>query len=787
MSYNLRIRLEHHDFLGKLSQIDILERDYAGNADVRTLEGNEPMVVNYGDKSGNELPTVYGSEAIMNFFAEYDFEFLSLYTSDSKKYRVDHKYDGTLVWSGFISPENWSEPLTATTYQVSATATDGLGALKNSIFPEYAEGTKLTLLQIIAVVLENTGLQININTAVDFTEVGQTAGTDILSQTYKQTESLAKMNCYDLLEEILLNCRIFQRLGQWWVVSYSALRSDTIAYKKYTYAGAYVSAGTIGVKLDSGDYWIENEPQLDMLPALKQQIFIQDYGYNKSLITNGSFAKFNEELAKFDTWTNLWATPEQLALDTDGNKFVFIPGKQYPDTFAHEGYGLITNGITKSLPVQETTSKLNFAMKYALMGSANPDTILGIKLWYSCLMFINIRVTGATNSYYLRRERYSDTRELKWEWINYNDKPSQGDDHICMKSAKSWIKSGPNRGKYANTFEDVTAYPPDQIIDHFEEFRATAEGIPGDGVLELYLYVPYTNRQQHTGSCYTGVTLELVDETDNQYPEQKSFKVINNVNNNYKPDDRTLVIGDLPQLANANIIYSHGLFRANGTSYTSGWSIPGSASYTFVEFACRLAAAEQANPRQVYSIRMQGITPTLAMVIDDITTTGRRLLENGISYDNRMGAIEGNYTEIPTLDIDALTVEVATEFDEEGLSIQEIPATPKNIEERVTLIDENGVKVSSPGYLYDKDFELKKFGDDPILDDMDGLPRFQIKKAAVAPYNLNQAAGQLQFSLTSVAEVNFGGNANQVKFSAGQLLIHNYNALDKDNRLKAME
>lgn len=772
MSYNLRIRLEHHDFLGKLSQIDIKERDFAGTHDVRTLEGNEPLVVNYGDKSSDELPTVYGSEAIMQFFAEYDFEFLSLYTSDSKKYRIDHTYDGALAWTGFLSPENWSEPLTATMYKVSATATDGLGALKNSKFPEYDEGTKLTMLQILSTVLENTGLQININTAVDFREVGQTPGTDVLTQTKKQAASLAKMNCYDLLVELFPNCRIFQRLGQWWIISYSALRNDTISYRKYTYAGEYISAGTISVKIDSADYWIENEPQLDVLPALKQQIFIQDYGYNKSLITNGSFAKFNEELAKFDTWTNLWTTPMQLDLDTDGNKYVYIPGQQYPDTFANKGFGLITNGIEKTLPVQQTTSKLNIAMKYALMGTA-----------HSCLMFIGIHLIGTSSSWYIRRKAFMGGPDAEFEWALF-PKPNQGDAHIPLRTALKQQTKAPKL--YYNTFENTTAYPPDKIIDHFEEFRATVEGIPGDGVLELYLYVPYTNRPQHAGACYTGVTFELVDENDNQYPEQKSFKVINNLDNNYRPDDRTMVIGDLPALANAHIIYANGLFRANGTSYTSGWAVEGSAYYPFVELMNRLDAAEKANPRQVYSIRMQGITPTLAMVIDDITITGRRLLENGISYDNRMGAIEGNYTELPIFDIDDLTVEVATEFDEEGVAKKEKLAMPENIEERVTLIDKNGAKVSTPGYLYDKDFELKKFGEDPVLDDMDGLTRFQIKKAAIAPYNLDQAAGQLQFSLTTVVEANADGVANKVRFSAGKLLLHNWNALDKDSRLTAL-
>lgn len=101
----------------------------------------------------------------------------------------------------------------------------------------------------------------------------------------------------------------------------------------------------------------------------------------------------------------------------------------------------------------------------------------------------------------------------------------------------------------------------------------------------------------------------------------------------------------------------------------------------------------------------------------------------------------------------------------------------------MTLLDKSGVKVSLPGYMYENDFEQKVV---PLYED-DGLPRLQIKREAITPYNLDQAAGQLQFSLTSVCEANYGGNANQLYFSSGQFLIHNFNALDKDDRLTALE
>lgn len=726
MAYGLRLRLEHDDFLGKTTRFDISKRDYTGIADVRTLEGKEPAKITYGDKSAAELPTIYGSELVLQFFAEFDMEFLYLFTADSKEYRVDKYYDSALVWSGFIAPENWSEPLIATPYQVTATATDGLGNLKNVTFPDYTDGTtRLSIIKIIAVILQQTGLQLPINTCIDWQEVEQTAGTDAMAEHYETIKPLAGKSSYEVLTDQLPNCRIFQRLGQWWVISYSALQDDTITYNNYDASGTLVEADkTIGVK--ASGYWIENEPNLDILPAIKQLIVIQDFGLNDNLIDNGSFTKYDPDINEFDGWTNVLVTPQQRKLDTDGNKYVYLPGSQYPGAFADHLFGNLTKGIKKEFRIKQTESIFKMSLSYALMSEVSSPLSASFP---ASMMFIQVKLIASGVTYYLRRKPYVE-KSPEFEWSIYSGTTPMGDDKITLGSGLKKSSAAGHSGEYYNTYNVITPYTPDQIGDHFNTFSATTPGIPASGTLEITMYVAYTNTTKKGGACYTGLEVNLLDEEEESYPTQESYKVVNDANNNYKPEDLTITIGDYPDIQNAEIIYKYGLQRAD-ESHTTAWSIPSSANnYTFAELIARLISAQQVLPRQVYSIRLTEITPTLAMIISDINETGLRLLETGMTYDNRMAAVEGNYIELPLIDIDNFDVEVATEFDDKtGTAVNTAaPSTstakPVNTEKAASIVDANGTLVDAPGY-FDGDYFYGETSED------DGITRIKSLKRLI--------------------------------------------------------
>lgn len=702
MAYGLKILLEHSDFNNNTSRIEILERDYAGDYIERDMDGDEPFTVTYGTKSTEGMPIVYGSEATIHPIALVDFEFIDLFTADARKYRVDHYFNSQLVGSWFILPEKWSEPLTAAPYVVEITAVDGLGTLKDASFTDSSGAAytgRKTLLEIIQLILEKTGLELDINTAINWKEGAQLLGTDMLAIHTIDCKIFIDLNCYEVLENILPECRIFQRNGQWWIVSNSNFLNDTITYFNYPWP-AVTDGTTHTTPVKASGYWIEDEPTLEILPAIKQLTVIQNYGYNANIIENGSFDKFDDQLERFYTWINNGVTPQQRPLNDNGDKYVYIPGQQYPDTFGNEGYGLINKSMEKIFPIKQTTSVFTLELSYALMGSA-----------YSCLMFISLRLVGADATYYLRRIPYFETRDaagFEWKQVTVGGIP-QGDDYISLKSSTNWISSGPNRGKYSNRYDLVTAYNAAEVINHFESFKASVAGIPVSGNLQLYLYVPYTNRPQIAGSCFTAVKINLLDETEDKYPTQQIITATNTENNTYVPDDETLIIGDYPDIVNSEIIYAGGLARMDAT-HTTNWTILGHTyGYTFAELIARIKAASQNTPRQNYQIRMQDLSPGLNMVIDDIDGT-RRLLENGITYDNRMCAIDGQYSELLPLDLEQPAIATTTEYDESQTTSESSSTTgntpaPVNSDERVSIANEEGMKTSAPGFMNDEYFE----------------------------------------------------------------------------------
>lgn len=697
MAYGTKIRIEYDDHYGLTNQIDIEERDYVGVITERTLDDNEPITPMWGDKSGDKLPLVYGSEAVLKLISEADKEFIYLFTADARKYRLTHKIEGVVSWTGFIDPENYGEPLTAPPYQVEATFTDGLGKLKDELFlddTETAYTGRKTFIEIIQIILAKTGLQLQLNTAVNWIEESETAGTDPLKQHDVDVVIFNKFSCYEVLEAILSECRIFQRLGKWWVISNTNFENDTITYHNYAH-NSYTETGTDTISLLASGYWIEKEPSFDMLSALKQLIVNQNFGYNANLVTNGDFTNYNDLLSQFETWTNHGVTPQQKDFDTDGNKYVYIPGKQYPDTFGNGGYGLINQYISKQVPVNETDSIGNISISYAEMGTK-----------HSSLMFASIRLIGATNTYYLKRQDYviydyvnDATPEAEYIWVNINDKPNTGDDYITLGSHMEIAhQTGPAPDLYYNTYDNITAYPFDKIPDNFSTLKIKFTGIPESGQLEYDLYVPYTDRTEISGACYRDIRLELLDETAEKYPETTAFKVTNDLRNNLRPDDKTLIIGDYPDIPNYKIIYSGGIANAAGNP-TTGWKISGAATfYTFTKFIALLDAAAQKSPRQHYKIRLANLLPTLAIIITD---DGKRFVENGISFDARMQAIEGNYTELPNTDFSGLIVDEGTTFDTKTPAATSTGsgAAGQSKDERAVLVDIAGAKVSAPSYF----------------------------------------------------------------------------------------
>ena len=351
MAYGLRLQIEYKDRNDILTTINIYQDGYTGEPDTRTASAGAKF--DWGDQAGKENPCVYGSSCTIYFTAEVDFEFTYLFSSDAQKHMVEILKAGNLYWFGYIELDSWGEPLQSVPYNVQCTAYDGLGFLKNSPFLDASEEVytgKKTIFDILKICLLKTGLDLTIHTGIDWQEELQTANTDLTKVHQLNCDAFIDLNCYEVLEKILPECRIFQRSGRWWVISNTNFYRYTIDYFTTTPEGVVTSESLVSA---ADGWWFEGLPKMLIIPALKHLNVIQNFGLNSNLILNGSFEKFNAESNTFENWIkyNDVQTIRRI-LNDDNDKYIIVLGREYPYWQSQQIYR-IANSLAIVLPPLE--------------------------------------------------------------------------------------------------------------------------------------------------------------------------------------------------------------------------------------------------------------------------------------------------------------------------------------------------------------------------------------------------------------------------------------------------
>ena len=518
---------------------------------------------------------------------------------------------------------------------------------------------------------------------------------DALVQVLKDVVTYRNMNCYEVLEALFRGCRIFQRNGEWWIVSNEKWQSESITWHHYSAAGVEGSLVVTGSELSG--FWFEGEGTLGFLPAMKQLSVDQVFGYKDNLIGNSDFSKFDS--GNFDGWTAVGVTPEQRVYDADGNKYVYIPGVERLDPWdtANRTRYLVSDAI----PVAAASDLFKISFYSALMGP----------LGSSAYVFFGAFLEGDDgNNYALNAYIYTDNwisgiREVRYWWIQESHK-------LAVPVACSYNK------KYSTSRPEpdrIPAYPYNEVADHFTQTSITVEGgIPTSGTLRLYLFQAHTGSIV-AGSCFRNIKLMLTDEDENEYITGVGNILVNDLRNNYVPDDMEMVNVDLPQIANRLTIYDNGFIINDGGLQqgkgTTLWQLDGHATvYPYAELVARLIAAEMQYARQAYAVSLADATPATALVFTDPNNGSRRFVEAGITYNDRMQTIQGRYVEVKEFNIDAFTWFLKSESSEKpgsssgggGTSQPTLLAT----DEKVKLIDPETYSIEGQaGYLSSDDFE----------------------------------------------------------------------------------
>lgn len=144
------------------------------------------------------------------------------------------EFQETPFWTGWLQPDNLTRKFVNPAYYIELNATDGLAELKDIPYPVVAitgatGGTTIPQIQIIKTILEQTGLELDILSQVNYRTNTVSGSDSLFSKVYANQNRFVKderngkrtyLNCYDALEYILdaYNARISQVENKWSII-----------------------------------------------------------------------------------------------------------------------------------------------------------------------------------------------------------------------------------------------------------------------------------------------------------------------------------------------------------------------------------------------------------------------------------------------------------------------------------------------------------------------------------------------------------------------------------------
>ena len=249
--------------------IFILKKNYAGVVQQRPL-GRAPILKR--ERNGNILGTS------LEIFAEcrVDGEFAQLYTSSADEFLVEVYRNQVLQWSGFVSPELYSEPDIAPPYDVQIIATDGLGELKNYDFVQGARPR--SFLGHLNAMLAHTSLDLGVDVVseLEYYDDGWAGNTSMMSivtdMSHRESE-----DCYEVLQSMLasVNAVITQQAGRWVVLRESDLHALADS----------LSPVAFGSMADH-EWWPIGNLSTDVIPAKKSLSLTSENHYKSTVLGN---------------------------------------------------------------------------------------------------------------------------------------------------------------------------------------------------------------------------------------------------------------------------------------------------------------------------------------------------------------------------------------------------------------------------------------------------------------------------------------------------------------------
>lgn len=646
MSYGLKYRLSFDSVSDTPYEINILEAGYDGPVENRNL-GSAPVL------KMDDGEAVRGTSLELSIETCFDGDLREFYTTDRKKFRVEVYRSGVLFWSGHILPELYSEPYISVPFDVSVTASDGLGLLKNIPF---GLSGKRSVFDVIKYCCEQTGLVLNYVFASKLLATGMSGVASVYTQAFVDCNAFDDADCYEALEKVLITfgSYIKQKDCKWHVLRYTDQDTDLMEYDpSCNFAGGFrpvmKTLGAIG-----DDTYPVGQLESEIVPARKDFTMEQPYELYPSLLKDYCFAAVG-------SWI---LSPGVRFMRVDEETYCELKPTKLPEKL--EAY------VMQSISVEACNRpfRIEFQFSICLMSNREIGSI-DMSTGRSFRLEIFITDSGGTR-HYLSAEGWG-TKETYIE--------VRGD----VQNGKLRITDGVNY---------------DYIPASFETFRINLERIPYSGEMAFRIINPY--------KYYTVPGTPAFDDyNDMNIICLKEFVFTSDVDGNpdvnvlLNPEASTsapsLKVGfvDAPFTENAWGIFKNILMTSGG--FTSEWYCRGSGLDSFANIALQDMSSRIGVP----SFCLHGVIHATDFDLLSDKYSGRKLYLKEYSYDLMEeeidctlcellpfnAGIDGEITQSPRSSNKSKTETRAsgeTEYRSYGGTI----STPKMIRELVSMPDD---------------------------------------------------------------------------------------------------
>ena len=497
MAYGLKYYFRFQAVNGDDMYIGLFKRDYTGESVQRAM-GQAPVLRR--EKNDN----IWGSSLELYPECIVDQEFSELYTSDPYEWKVEvrNESEQEVVWTGYVSPELYSEPDVAPPYDVQIIATDGLGELKFHDFSleelraqaaSSDDTVKFDWPSILDYIFSKTGF--------DFSPESKPAL--VLSTMSFSVPFYLSMDCsifeeetlYDTLQALLqmLHASVFRWKEHWFIfretdfsVRSIPLRGQFLANLKYWTGSAATLVMPISDfgSVNKGDFWPIERLTTQVQPAKRRIEVSEECRYKESITKN---PEFDWKLVE-DPYEDYWILPDWICNEYATRYYL----NQGDDT------GVILNASGPGVVSQTGViigSKLSNTCTLKFKACATHKSLAATS--ENCCVLLKMYVSNGGKYTYLAKNT-DLTGRSSYGWVETNN---IGD----INSMRFDLAEAPNKGlagvgPIEELSFDFNGLPKGTLSIEFRAYTKSWDVWVGS----CYLYVA-TSAQLESSTCVVGI------------------------------------------------------------------------------------------------------------------------------------------------------------------------------------------------------------------------------------------------------------------------------------------